>query len=177
MQPCGSASRPRRISARSGRREGSAIRMLNSRRERAQHVAAMIDARSRIGTHLVIGGLAMGMVSLVLPAGTFLGAPLRGYELLLLSFASLAGPFRQWQDGYIALASLVNAALLLVLPVSLAWRVWRRPAAVIAGLCAGYVVSFPIVFSYQPNPAYVLWLAAVACSACGCYRLARVTQR
>jgi len=125
---------------------------------------------------MVLGGLAMGIVSLVLPAGAFLGAPLRGYELLLLSFASLAGPFRQWQDGYIALASLVNAALFLVLPISLAWSVWRRPVAVIAGFCAVYVVSFPIVFSYHPNPAYVLWLAAIACSAYGCYQLARVTQ-
>jgi len=137
----------------------------------------MITAKGRIETHMVLGGLAMGMVSLVLPAVTFLGAPLRGYELLLLSFASSAGPFRQWQDGYIALASLVNVALFLVLPISLAWSVWPRPVAVIAGFCAAYVVSFPIVLSYQPYPAYVLWLAAVACSAYGCYRIAGVTQR
>jgi len=121
--------------------------------------------------------LTIGLISLVLPAGTVLGAPIRAYELLLASFGSWAGPFRQWQDYYIALAGIVNVTLFLVVPMSLVWGLWRGPLAAIAGLGAAYVISFSAVFPTQTNAAYFGWLAAVICAAYGCLQLARQATR
>ncbi len=132
----------------------------------------MIKAESAVGTRLVLVGLAVGLVSLVLPAGVVLGAPITGYELLIGSFASWAGPFHQWQDYYITLAAVVNVALFLVLPVGLIWRARRATFAAIAVLSAVYVISFPAVFP-QTNEAYFAWLVAISCIAFGHVRLAR----
>ena len=59
----------------------------------------------------VLGSQVIGILALALPGGVVFGAPIRGYTLFVASFGSLAGPFHQWQDYYIALSALVNFAL------------------------------------------------------------------
>jgi hypothetical protein len=126
-----------------------------------------------IAALFVFGGTTAALVALVLPAGVFLGAPIHGYTLLLASFASLAGPFHQWQDFYIALSAPVNVALYLVLPLAVTRAPWLRPLAIVAWLCAAYVASYPVAFSESTSSAYFAWLAAAILSASGYVGLTR----
>ncbi len=124
-------------------------------------------------TLFAFGSLVIGLIALALPAGVVFGAPIRGYTLFVASFGSLAGPFRQWQDCYIALSSLVNVALYLVLPFGVIRGVWLRPLVVVAWLGSAYVVSLPAVVSVATSMAYFAWLLAFMFAAYGFLGLAR----
>ena len=132
----------------------------------------MRTERSTAG-FVALGGFVIGLVALALPAGVVVGVPIRGYTLLVASFGSLAGPFHQWQDFYIALSSLVNVALYLVLPLALIRGIWFRPLMFVAWASAAYVVTLPEVVSVGTSLAWFAWLLAVVLAGCGFLGLAR----
>jgi hypothetical protein len=117
------------------------------------------------------GSLTIGILALALPAGVVFGAPIRGYTLLAASFGSLAGPFHQWQDYYIALSSLVNVAIYVVVPFAVIRGIWLRKLKIVAWLCAGYVATLPAMVSIDTSMAYYAWLLAVVCAAFACVTL------
>ena len=121
----------------------------------------------------MLGSQVIGILALALPAGFVFGAPIRGYTLFVASFGSLAGPFHQWQDYYIALSALVNFALYLMLPFAVIRGIWLRQAAAVSWLSAAYVASLPVLVSINTSMAYCAWLLAVVLAACGTHPLAR----
>ena len=122
---------------------------------------------------VALGSFVIGLAALALPAGVVVGAPIRGYTLFVASFGSFAGPFHQWQDFYIALSSLVNVALYLVLPLALIRGIWLRPMTVVAWVSAAYVATLPEVVLIGTSMAYYAWLLAVVFAGCGFLGLAR----
>lgn len=122
---------------------------------------------------VVLGSFVIALVALALPAGVVVGVPIRGYTLFVASFGILAGPFNQWQDFYVALSSLVNVALYLVLPLALIRGIWLRLLAVVGWVSAAYVVTLPQVISVGTSLAYYAWLLAMVFAGCGFLGLAR----
>lgn len=128
--------------------------------------------RPKLGNSLVLAGFAIGLASLTLPAGRVVGAPIRGYTLLLASLASFGGPFKGWQDAYIALAGVANVALFVVLPVGLVRESCRAPLAVAACLSVVYALTVPSVLDLEPSAAFYAWIIAIAFATSGYVRLA-----
>jgi len=123
---------------------------------------------------IVLGGLVIAVVALALPATVVAGVTVRGYSLLIASFAAIGGPFHEWQDFYIGLSAFENVLLYVVLPVAAIRRIWPRQFASVACLGAVYIATVPAVIGGALGLAYYAWLLAAVVVAAGFLGLARL---